>query len=189
MSATSTTLSRPLGRALIIAGPPCRVQPLSVMQRLGYTCAEMDDPYAAMLEICRRPLVYRCIVMSLNSLYKEELTLITTVKRRFPHIEIWLTQIEGRQSTLAEAMRLGADGLLADDGLHRTTTEAQAAPALPQVFAAAGPVTYEPQAPQAQPAQEAFSGPAGEDDPVLTADELRALLQEQPSATQGDTNT
>src|SRR5580658_10003869 len=119
MSGVSLPVTRPSGPALVVANPSSRPQPIGILQRLGYGCVEADDPYAAMLELCRRPLLYRSLILSLSSLFKEELTLIETVKRRFPQIEIWLTQTDGRQASLAEAMRLGADGLLADDGLHR----------------------------------------------------------------------
>ena len=35
---------------------------------MGYGCAEADDPYAAMVELCRRPMVYRAVIVSLSSL-------------------------------------------------------------------------------------------------------------------------
>ena len=95
------------------------------MQALGYECAEVDDPYAAVTELHRRPLVYRALVLSLASLFREELTLVSSLKKRLPHIEIWLTHIEGRQAALAETMRQGADGLLDEDGvLHRMSVTA-----------------------------------------------------------------
>jgi hypothetical protein len=157
-----------------------------------------------MAELCRRPLVYRALVLSLAGVYREELTLIAAVKRRFPHVDVWVTHTDGRQASLAESMRLGADGLLAEDGLHRI---AMAATTPTAVVPAAGAVTYplvppggetvtalagQPaaapaEAPnstatstQANDDKDAGDLPAGE--PVLTADELRALLQEQPSA-------
>src|SRR4051812_18771655 len=119
MSGVSLPVTRPIGRALLVANPSSRAQPLTALQRLGYSCAEADEPYTGMLELCRNPLAYRALVLSLASLFKEELSFIESVKRRFPHIEVWLTQTDGRQASLAEAMRLGADGLLAEDGLHR----------------------------------------------------------------------
>jgi hypothetical protein len=133
---------------------------------------ESDDPYTAMLEICRRPLVYRAIILSLTSLYKEELAIVQTIKQRFPHVDVWLTQTDGRQASLAEAMRMGADGLLGDDGLHRIamTAQAEAAPT-PSTMSKAF------EADEDEPAEADFGG--GE--PVLTAEELRALLQEQPT--------
>jgi hypothetical protein len=184
MSGVSLPVTRPpIGRALLVAGLSMRSQPLAILQRLGYGCAEVDDPYAGMLELCRNPLAYRALIVSLASLFREELAFVESVKRRFPHIEVWLTQTDGRQAALAEAMRLGADGLLADDGLHRIAIT----PATEPAENTATPVM--------RPANEVNEGEAavvsGDEssidrdiavgEPVLTADELRALLQEQPS--------
>lgn len=119
VSGVSLPVSRPIGRALIVANPAGRADVLSAMQRLGYGATELDDPYAAMAELCQRPLAYRAVVLSLAGLYREELNLMPAIKSRFPHIEIWLSHTDGRQGALADAMRLGADGLLAEDGLHR----------------------------------------------------------------------
>jgi hypothetical protein len=172
---------------------------------MGFGCAESDDPYAAMAELCRRPLVYRALVLSLSSLHREELGLIPGVKRRFPHVDIWLTQTDGRQAALAEAMRLGADGLLSGEGLHRIAVggtepasfEPQDPIPLPvhelpaqepvesrvvaRVDAAASASALAPGAAMAPrpPAPQDDASTAGE--PVLSADELRALLQEQPT--------
>jgi len=147
--------------------------PLAMLQQLGYACAELDDPYSAMSELCRRPLVYRTLVLSLQNLFKEELQLISAVKKRFPHVEVWLTHIDGRQAALAESMRFGADGLLAEDGLHRMG------------MGLAAPVVAEPMHANlaAQDSRES-DGEMFNDcvavEAVLTADELRALLQDQP---------
>lgn len=173
MSAVSLPVTRPIGRALVVANSSSRAQPLDVLERLGFSCAEADDPYFAMLELCRKPLVYRALILSLTSLYKEELALIESVKKRFPHVEIWLTQTDGRQASLAESMRLGADGLLAEDGLHRIAlTPAAESPAVAQ------PSVSDDGA-DALADHDVSTG-----EPVLTADELRALLQEQPSLPQ-----
>lgn len=186
MSGVSLPVSRPVGRALIVGSPTNRTLPLSTLQRLGFTCAETDEPYGAMVELCRRPLVYRAVILSLASLYRDELQIIATIKRRMPHVEVWLTHIDARQASLAEAMRLGADGLLAEDGLHRTgmggAPETLAGPRskLPPASPAeaeSGPSYAEPAA--APSHSEDPDSTVGE--PVLTADELRALLQEQPS--------
>jgi DNA-binding NarL/FixJ family response regulator len=173
MSAVSLPVSRPVGRALIVASPSSRAQPAALLARLGYTCSEADDPYAAMLDICRRPMVYRAVILSLSSLYKEELAMVQSIKQRFPHLEVWLTQTDGRQASLAEAMRFGADGFLSDDGLHRIA-----------ITGAAELPTAPPPAPVSQQTldddREAMDAEMGVGEPVLTADELRALLQEQP---------
>jgi len=170
MSGVSMPVNRPIGRALIVGSPSTRSQPLATLQRHGYTCAEADDPYAAMAELCRRPLVYRAVIFSLASVYKEELAMIATVKRRFPHVEMWLTNTDGRQALMIEAMRLGAEGLVADDGLHRLAIGAPMDAPMPE------PVAIEPIAEQSHELHGQDVGEA-----VLTADELRALLQDQPA--------
>ncbi|MDQ3440598.1 MAG: hypothetical protein M3478_09655 [Planctomycetota bacterium] len=190
MSGVSFPVNRPAGRALIVGTASSRTQPLAVLQRLGFTCAETDDPYHAMLELARRPMVYRAMILSLTGLYKEELQVIQATKRRFPHVEVWLTHIEGRQSSLAEAMRLGADGLLAADGLHRTGAGAFGAETIEgglrtpvQLSVAATASTHEQLPPPPAPREAEFDSTddANIAEPVLTADELRALLQEQPA--------
>jgi hypothetical protein len=142
-----------------------------------------------MLELARRPMVYRAMILSLAGLYKEELLIVQAVKRRFPHVDVWLTHIEGRQASLAEAMRLGADGLLADDGLHRTGAGAFPVETVDSPLHAPinlPPIAVSPpqeQTPPPAPRESEFdhSDDANIAEPVLTADELRALLQEQPA--------
>jgi hypothetical protein len=150
------------------------------MEQLGFECHVAPDPYAAMAEICSPANTYRGIVISLQSFYREEITLISAIKRRFPTIEIWLTQTDGRQAALAEAMRLGSDGLLADDGLHRIASPQNVPDILPITQSPAHlPPQHEP-----EPASETnnlIPDDSSVGEPVLTADELRALLQEQPS--------
>lgn len=189
MSGSILPTNRPLGRALIIGSPACRGEPLNILQRLGFSCVEIDDPYTAAFELFHQPLPYGCLVLSLASLYREELALIGLAKR-MPELDIWLVHTDGRQAALAEALRLGADGLLAEDGPHRTTPPVSAATPSPESEPEPDP---EPE-PEPEPNQ-SLSG-AGEvlvesasggraDEPVLTADELRALLQEQPSFPDG----
>jgi hypothetical protein len=181
MSGVSMPVNRPIGRALIVGSPSTRSSALAILQRHGYTCAECDDPYTAMAEICRRPLVYRAIIISLAGVYKEELAMLDAVKRRFPHIEMWLTNTDGRQGLLTEAIRLGADGLVADDGLHRLAVGPAMSPPMPTEESS--PVTPAEVRELHQPLQtdESTMGEA-----VLTADELRALLYDQPSTPHGE---
>jgi len=178
MAGVSMPVTRPAGRALIIGLPSCRTTPLNTLQRMGFTCAEIDDPYSAMAEICRRPLVYRAIILSLASMYREELAIIQSVKRRWPHIDVWLTQTDGRHAALADAMRLGADGLLSDDGLHRTAMatgmEGHYSQGDAMAFGANSAVAPADQ--NEQSGEDEFGG----NEPILTAEELRALLAEQP---------
>ena len=183
MPGVTMPVSRPTGRALIIGSPSCRHAPLSTLQRMGFACVEMDDPYAGMAEISRRPLVYHALILSLTSLYREELLFIQTMKRRWPHVEIWLTHTDGRHAALADAMRLGADGLLSEDGLHRTALgsvddepPARRAPAaeLDRAGKEAGSETDPVEAGSYSDSELSSS------EPILTAEELRALLAEQP---------
>lgn len=161
---------------MIVGNPDCRTAPRAAMGGVGYQCAEVDNPYAAMAEICRRPLVYRALVLSLNSLFREELALIETIKRRFGHIEIWLTDIDGRQAALAEALRLGADGLIAEDGMHRIGGDSTAPPR-PKLAPAPPTPPPEPEPTAGAASIEPDADNPG-DEPVLTAEELRALLQD-----------
>ncbi len=183
---------------MIVANPAGRADLLSAMQRLGYGASELDDPYAAMAELCQRPLAYRAVVLSLAGLYREELNLMPAIKRRFPHIEIWLSHTDGRQGALADAMRLGADGLLAEDGLHRVAVSDGGTLAPPptsasipspdsagSTFANTTEITTGEPDESATGSALALGGPSPHEhepssgEPVLTADELRALLHEQ----------
>src|SRR4051794_31557103 len=148
------------------------------MQAMGFECAEMDNPYAAAAELHRRPMVYRALVLSLASLFREELAMVAALKRKLPHIEIWLTHIEGRQAAMAETMRMGADGLLDEDGvLHRMSVTTSEAPK------ATEPIDEPPQ-PESSPSVNTMSRPLdlpADGEPVLSADELKALLAENPA--------
>jgi CheY-like chemotaxis protein len=173
MSAVSLPVTRPSGRALLIASPASRASTQTQLEGLGYACDEVDDPYTATAALAKRPGAYRAVVVSLSSLYREELTVISTLRRRYPGTEVWLTHTDGRQAALAEAMRMGADGLLADDGLHRIGIASPPPPAEPEISQH-----------ESETAADDMEFSPGE--PVLTADELRALLQEQPSLPPGE---
>jgi hypothetical protein len=169
MVGASDQSSRPQGRALVVGQPAFRAGPVAALHRRGYSTTEVDEPYQAMVQLCKRPLFYSAVVLSLNSLYREELAVIGSIKRRFSHIDIWLSDTDGRQAALAEAMRLGADGLFADDGVHRVASGSSAGMDMPN--------------PTNTP--EPASGPPKCSDPLLTAEELRALLHETPNPTPG----
>jgi hypothetical protein len=139
-----------MGRSLLVGTVAARVQPSAILSRLGWTCVELDDPYAAMVELASQPQNYSSLILSLNSLFGEELTLIATVKRRWTHIEIWLTRGEGSNGLSDEALRLGADGVLNDDGPHRL----------------------------APPESDSSANGPQLADPVLSSEELRALLDD-----------
>src|SRR5881392_3088214 len=103
MSGVTFPANRSGGRALVVGGATNRPEPVALLKQLNFTCAEVDDPYAAAAELLKRPLVYRALVISLASVFREELALIALAKRKFPHIDVWLTHTDGRQAALAEA--------------------------------------------------------------------------------------
>jgi hypothetical protein len=168
-----------------VGNPATRSQVTESLLKLGYTCGDADDPYAAMAELCRRPLAYRAVILSLAGLYREELSIIRAVKRRFPHAEVWLAHTDGRQAALADAMRLGADGLLDDDGLHRIalgSPQEQRPPAYEESVIHEGhPRTGDVRGESRSALNRHDESEDTSDEPILSADELRALLQEQPS--------
>src|SRR5881394_3169879 len=129
MSGVSLPVHRPTGRAMVVGSAGSRAAAVRTLRSLGYQSVEADDPYSAAAELSKRSMTYRAMILCLNSFYREELSFISCIKHRYPHIDIWLSQTDGRAAALAEALRLGADGLLSDDGPHRfAMTEAAAAP-------------------------------------------------------------
>ncbi len=190
MSAVSMPVIRPIGRALVVAPPAARLESVRLLHEMGYETTEADEPYGAMRELCNHRLAYSALILCLAGLYREELALIASVKRRFSHLEVWLTQTDGRQAALADGLRMGADGLLAADGLHRIASEESpvlAPPAAPMVAvikpAPAPPADPMPVRPIMEPPPDDNMG-----EPVLTAEELRALLQDQPLAPPSESN-
>lgn len=145
------------------------------LDRLGYRSTMTDDPYAALIELLDRPLVYRALVVSLPSLYREELSIIRTVRAKLPHVDVLLAHTDGRQAALADAMRLGATALLSDEAVHRLADVIPPPTDETDLTTEQMPAGDEP-LPTDEP-----EDVSNEFEPLLTADELRALLQEQPT--------
>src|SRR3954470_10016532 len=139
MSGVSLPVNRPTGRAIVVGSAGCRGAGGATLRSLGYQTIEADDPFSAAAELSRRSMTYRAMILCLNSLYREELSFIASIKRRYPHIDIWLSQTDGRAAALAEALRLGADGLLSDDGPHRFAIPENAPASTPQAQSAPPP--------------------------------------------------
>src|SRR5947207_9426927 len=163
MSGVILQVNRPTGRAIIVGNAGSSCAAVATLRGLGYQSIEADDPFSAAAELSRRSMTYRAMILCLNSLYREELAFIASVKHRYPHIDIWLSQTDGRAAALAEALRLGADGLLSDDGPHRFAISENPP-------ASNAPHAKMPEAPR--PVKVFAEAPIA--DPVLTADELRA---------------
>jgi hypothetical protein len=174
MSAISLPVSRPQGQALIVGQHANCIVPQSIMRQLGVECSQAADAYEAMSLICRQPTVFSTVVLSLHSLYREELQIIASIRNRFPFVEIWVSDSDGRQLALTDALKLGADGLLDQDGLHRR--DFVISPTAPDVELAS---KNQVNSHDGNSIDRGFSS-ATNTDPLLTADELRALLADVP---------
>lgn len=220
--------AEPTSAALVVCSPPRRAQVSAWADAAGLTPVEVADPYAAMAELSRSPGDVSAIILSLQGTYREELQIIAAIRRRFPELDVWLTDIDGRSAMFAEAIRLGADGLVGEDGLHRMSERSPGPTAIvdPVSSPAArvvetninGHVATESAASEGEPvaerirpvsretsrrpapepaavvaasaaAEPAAVADAAEDEdpyafspgePILTAEELRALLHDQP---------
>src|SRR5204863_6710126 len=150
MSVVSLPVTRPAGRMLIIANSAMQTQPMQTLQQLGLECHAVSDPYSAMTELLAAKANFRGVVLSLQSLYREEIAVVRTLKRRLPHLEVWLAHTDNRQAALAEAMRFGADGLLGDEGLHRIAAPAVVESEAPVPFGGA-PIQLPQSWPQPEP--------------------------------------
>lgn len=188
MHGFSLPVDRLAGRAIVVGKSACRSATLRILADRGYMCAEADDPYQAMAELARNPRSFRAVILSLASLYREELAIVRAIRRRFPHIEIWISDFENRSAALAEATGLGADGLLSEEGLHRFAAPGERrleTIAPPMIEPAEEPAQPEPAPrptpPRAIPTERVnghHSNGQYENEPVLTTEELRALLQD-----------
>ena len=180
--ATATETSSPATiRTLVVAQQDLQNGLADQLTAAGMSAVFAPDPYAAMTELCRRPLVYRAVAISLHGVYHEELNLIPAIKRRFPHVAIYLSHTDHRQAAMAEALRLGADGLISEQGAHHIappTPVVEMPPPAPASLAAAPlpPVMRE----VARPPREVEPLELRSSEPVLTAEELRALLEDEP---------
>ncbi|HRK30640.1 MAG TPA: hypothetical protein PLD59_06130 [Tepidisphaeraceae bacterium] len=189
-------MSLPNGRVLVVGSPACRAHAKTALSRLPFEFAAVDDPYAAAMELSRRPLAYRAVVLCLNSVFREELGLISLIKLQMRHLDVFLSQTDGRQAAIVDATRRGADGILGDEGLFRFDDPARDVPpqATPSELRGTGSEVPDEGTETGTPVETVThmrtddadrynDGLTG--DAVLTAEELRALLQEQPSLPPG----
>ena len=58
---------------------------MQTLQQLGLECHAVSDPYSAMTELLAAKANFRGVVLSLQSLYREEIAIVRTLKRRLPH--------------------------------------------------------------------------------------------------------
>ena len=141
------------GRALVVAHADAHEDAQRLLAAAGLEAEAVLNPYEAMLELLRRPMVYRALVVSLPGLFRRELPVIAAVARHLPHVARFVCHADGRAAALAEAMRLGATGVLDDEGLHELTS------------------THAPPEHKASKSEDMDSA-------RISADELRALLSD-----------
>jgi hypothetical protein len=153
MSKSSPTSPKVIGRALLI-GRRVAADDADALAELGLQVELSADPYAAMAELTSRPLVYRALVLPLPELFPEELVLARVVKTRYPHLQIIATDVPDRANRADELRQLGIEAILSDGRLHpiESASKSEVAPSSTE-----------------KPTPE----------PVLTAEELRALLGDE----------
>ena len=139
------------GRAVVVCGDEVRPQTLAALSALGYDAKSAADPFDAAARLAADEAT-AALVLSFAAMHPEELALIAAVKRRRPMVDVVVCDVDGRGASFAEAVRLGADALLADGQLHRITPPR---PADPPIYR---------------------DKPSSED--ALTPEELRALLHD-----------
>lgn len=164
---------------------------LGFLHRAGSACVVMDDPYHAVAEFSFRPSTYDAAVLVLSSFYSEELAVITTIRRLSPRTRIYVAGAEQQLSMLATAVRLGATGVLTGDGLEELVARNGAEEGKPerghsQVKEEGREVAEEASfngdatTDEGQLDDEESEGQNGVVEPILTAEELHALLHEDP---------
>lgn len=122
------------------------------------TTLHAPDVFEASLLLARQPAI-TTLVISLAGLYPQELHLIEAVKRNRPAAQVIVADASRRGAALARATRLGADRLLAPEGLVPLRSISSAPSPDPE--ADGGAVQAEDPA---------------DPDPFLSTAELRALL-------------
>ena len=164
----------------------------SITERMGegMEVGYAEEPYAAMGELSRKPQAYRAVVLSLQGVYQEELRIVSSIKQRFPHVEIYLSHTDGRYGAMAEGVRLGVHGVVSEDGIHRTGVLPGIEKGVPYSTGATQNSTGSAQkSVAAHQKVDTFDAPGVlpvekldlvGSEPVLTAEELKALLDEEP---------
>lgn len=175
MSKLPSTSPKLIGRALII-GNRLGSGETRALSELQLRIESATDPYAAMAEIAARPLVYRALILPMLQIFPEELALVRAVKKRYPHVQIIAAQVGGRLGRAEELHRLGVDAIVSEKGLQYFS---------PAPKSDSSPVPAPaPQSENTTPVPFS-SGPVSSPEPVLTAEELRALLGESSPPVRG----
>jgi hypothetical protein len=159
MTKGSSSSGKLIGRALLV-GKRVAAEDSNVLAADGLQVELTNDPYAAIAELAGRPLVYRALVLPLPQLFSEELALVRVVKRRFPHVQVIASEVPAQMIRSDELRRLGFDAILSSTAL--------------QPLGAATKIEAVVHTAAHMPVQKS----SGDSEPVLTAEELRALLSD-----------
>lgn len=161
------------GRVALIAGPTTRDQHAETLMRAGYDVYGFDDPYDAMLAICRKPLVFRAVTLSLQGIYLQELAIIPVISRRYPHMRLVACDTHGRRAAFDRARELGVTDQLDGGGIRPVENAKKRDPGTVRLSNAS---TDLPMPPGLTSAEAAALAEPIDDGPLLTPEELRALL-------------
>lgn len=160
------------------------------------------DPYAAMYAIAASPAKWHMVVLDLQQFYDGELAIIPAIRATAAQCRVVVAHADGRPAMLARAIRLGIDGLLTGGKIEWFTTAepAMSQPAahpstrLPQPIPPSAAETPSPETPTPETSTRASTHNSPDDhadqaelrsvadiyqdEPLLTADELKALLSD-----------
>jgi hypothetical protein len=159
-------------RAVVVASQASQTELRTALEGLGFEPTCFDDPYGAFAHALTHAVGLRAFVVSLQGLYREELSVLASVRDRLPHVDRIVAHTQARQTTLAEAVRCGAVTLLDDQGLHPLSPDAPAPTLASLPNFGSDPVPTEGDSTGSRDPEPA------DFDPLLSAEELRALLQD-----------
>lgn len=144
--------------------------------------APVDDPYALVRQLASGAAASTTdIVLLLACLYPEELAVIDAVRQVAPDVRILVGAVDGASGLLAASIRAGIDGIYVNGAVEWLGEP----PALPPIAPAARSA---PASAHEEPSRVAHGTHTAERDladdpqPLLSQEELRALLGEEPAA-------
>ena len=154
----------------------------------------LPDPYVAMLHIARDPGAVSRVFIDLQQFFDSEIPFVAAVRAIAPQCRIIALGSESRPSLLAKAIGAGVDGLLADGKirwLRESPLRSQPLSRTNPIETSAAielvdpPETLSTADSTRDPTDSSASDFPGAAEPLLTAEELKALLSDhgiQPTA-------
>lgn len=198
-SPPSATATKSLdGRRVAVVGSgEALARVLGLLHREGAACEAVNDPYRVVGLVAGSSGV-SAVVLVLPCLYPEEMAVVGAL-RRLTGVPVIVAAADGLMSQLSAAIREGATAILTERGIDWLGVPASTGPLPPaatpgstEVTPPPTPIRSTPQVDVTTP-EDRFdelseeSGPPPE--PVLSAEELRALLQEPVPVARGVSRT